>query len=295
MTSPRKPSDEEIVRALHEELADDAAAERANAMTEEELDAKLAAAGVDLDEANARLDALLVPRGDGKPAPVRDAPKAAESGQSLDDAPAPAEAKPAEVVPIRGGPRKGGGASRFATVTAWAAAAMVALGIGRIVQRQLSSGPDHGDIVADKDDSPILRARAERNEAAQACDEARLDDCRTKLDDARQLDPAGENDPVVKGLRARLVVPDAAAPQAQDQSARPRPRAVEAEAGPLPADAAANKPVDHVKNVRPPLASPEAGEPETNDKAPRRHPAGGEGQPREEKAAARPRPRASRF
>jgi hypothetical protein len=81
---------------------------------------------------------------------------------------------------------------------AWiAAAAVAASGIGYGVVSQIPNIVGQGDTRADK----------LRDEAVAACDAKQWAACRAKLDEARTLDPEGEQQPRVKEARAKLEEP----------------------------------------------------------------------------------------
>jgi hypothetical protein len=217
--SARKPAPEQVARGLLEELADDAAIERALATSPEQIAKELEEGGMNVATEQAMLNALL------------DAAPTAAPAASADD-PQP---KRAEVVPIvrsRDGRR-----ARIFSAVGWAAAAAALLTVGRALYLRQPDG--RPDIRAD--DTRPSPARLAREEATKACDQERWEDCRAKLDDARRLDPVGESAPAVVQLRARLdqaaVVPDAAMAPPPDAATRPAPEPRRTPPHPRPAPA----------------------------------------------------------
>jgi hypothetical protein len=219
--STRKLTPEQAARGLLEELADDAAIEQALAASPEQIARALEADGMDVAAEQAALNALLDAAPAAAPAP---APGAAE--------PRPERAEVVPIVRARDGRR-----GRIFSAVGWAAAAAVALTVGRAIYLRQPDG--RPDIRAD--DTRPSPARLAREEATRACDQERWDDCRARLDDARRLDPAGESAPAVVQLRARLdqaaVVPDAAAAPAPDAATRPAPEPRRVPQRPRPAPA----------------------------------------------------------
>ena len=76
-------------------------------------------------------------------------------------------------------------------------------------------------------DGPVARARELRREATAACEERRIAECESKLDDARDLDPAGESLPEVQVARATIadaIARDARPPRVIPDEGKPRRR-----------------------------------------------------------------------
>ncbi|HEX3345126.1 MAG TPA: hypothetical protein VHS09_11170 [Polyangiaceae bacterium] len=93
-------------------------------------------------------------------------------------------------------------------VVAAAAAAGVAAEVGRAVGGPLAIGPEPSSSA----DTPRERAARLREEALAACGAGELGACATKLDDAKRLDPAGESEPRVVAARAAIATAPAPSP-----------------------------------------------------------------------------------
>jgi hypothetical protein len=182
MTEPRKRSPAEVWRAL-ENASTDAEVGRIDALSDDELDAELRAAGIDpADAAKIGADVL-------GPAP------ASGDGGVASRVPARtgvAEAKPA----VDDAPR---GRRRAYWIAGFAAAAVV---IGVLVTRP-SGGPEVG--TGHPDTEAALKEAADlRDRAFGACDEGYWAACEDALNAARSLDPAGETAPRVVAARRSI-------------------------------------------------------------------------------------------
>ncbi len=181
MTEPRKRSPAAVWRAL-EKAGDDAELERINAMTGDELDAELRAAGLDPAEA-AKIGADVL-----GPVP------ASSNGGVASEVPARtgvAEAKGA----VREAPRR---RRRVYWIAGFAAAAVV---IGVLVTRP-SGGPPVG--TGHPDTAALKEAADLRERAFGACDQGYWAACEDALNAARSLDPAGEAAPRVVAARRSI-------------------------------------------------------------------------------------------
>jgi hypothetical protein len=150
--------------------------ERLEAMSPEELDASLRAQGLDPDKPF-DLEKMLPPE-PAASAPTATVPAAAESAVTAPAAP---------VVPLR--PK---GRSWRVPAMAWialpAAAAILFL------------------VMQPKPVDPVARAADLRAEATKDCDQQRWKDCARLLDEANDLDPAGESEERVARLRQAIAL-----------------------------------------------------------------------------------------
>ncbi len=182
MTEPRKRSPAEVWRAL-EKASTDAEVGRIDALSDDELDAELRAAGIDpADAAKIGMDVL-------EPAP------AASDGGVASGVPARtgvAEAKAA----VDEAPR---GRRRVYWIAGFAAAAVV---IGVLVTRP-SGGPPVGTGHPDAE-AALKEAADLRERAFGACDQGYWAACEDALNAAQRLDPAGETAPRVVAARRSI-------------------------------------------------------------------------------------------
>lgn len=185
MTEPRKRTDAEVWQALEKVAAELKDLERIDALSDEELDRELRAAGIDPDEAMELGPAFLV-------RPPRRAPGT------------PPQA--------RTGRRQAARSARKVQWVAWAAlAAAVVLVVGWLASRPdnvASPRPDDRTPVTDGLATKPQAAAKLRDEAFGACAAGLRGACEEKLNAARALDPAGEQ--YAKVLAARRSVHDAA-------------------------------------------------------------------------------------
>ena len=186
MTGSKKRTPAEAWDALKnmaDEIADDEEIERVLALSDEDLDKELADAGLDPEKVRARGQALgeqLARAGASAPAPAL--------------APAPAPAPGAAVVPLR--PRR---RATLRVLTALAATLCVlALVVGVLPRMRNLLGPEN---VGDGRKPPP--ADALRQPAFAACDAQRWAECLRLLDEARTIDPNGDQAPQVKEYRLK--------------------------------------------------------------------------------------------
>jgi hypothetical protein len=83
----------------------------------------------------------------------------------------------------------------------WTQATLILIAAAAAVFLWLRGSDDDQKVGAPP---PPHSARALREEALEACDQARWDACKAKLDEARELDPAGEEDPRVQKARRAI-------------------------------------------------------------------------------------------
>jgi hypothetical protein len=177
MTSPKQPA-AEIHWETIERVADKAERSRLESLSNEELDHELRQAGIDPEEADQIVREALSETSHGT---------AAANGVGL------------RVVGGTGEktPRVGRSRMVWAKVSGWVAATTVAAGL--LVQ--LLTGP----VITGT--SPVKHAAKLRAEAATACSKKAWTECEQKLNEARDIDPAGESDPPVveerKAIAAR--------------------------------------------------------------------------------------------
>ncbi len=193
MTDPHKRSPAEVWRAL-EKASTDAEVGRIDAMTDDELDAELRAAGIDpADAAKIGVDVLAT------------VPASSDGGVASG---VPARTGGSEAKPTRDeAPR---GRRSVYWIAGLAAAAVV---IGVMVTRP-SSGPWVGTGHPETE-AALKKAADLRERAFGACDQGYWAACEDALNAARTLDPAGEAAPRVVAARRSI------AAVAADGSGRP--------------------------------------------------------------------------
>ena len=183
MTERGKRTDAEVWQALEKVAAEVGELERIDALSDDELDRELRAAGIDPAEA-AKLGEGLRVR--APPLASRERPQA----------PAPRERSPRP-------PRK-------VQWVPWGALAAVVLVAAVLARRpDDAASPWPGDHGADSDALATKHAAAAklRDDAFGACAQGLWGACEEKLNAARALDPSGEQD--AKVLAARRAVYDA--------------------------------------------------------------------------------------
>jgi hypothetical protein len=159
-----------------DEATIDAEIEAALAKTPEEHRRDLVAAGFNLDEVNARADALFASL--QPPAPIASiAPGAPAASPAPVSAARPWRPRPAVVVPI-----------------ALALAAAVAL----VVEAERPPAPVASPPPPE---TSAERAVSLRREAGEACGQQKWQACLEDLDEARALDAAGDQAPEIQALR----------------------------------------------------------------------------------------------
>jgi hypothetical protein len=188
-----KLTPKQVLESLLLEADHDDALDHSREASDEEIDARLREAGIDLDAIESPDFGVAPVRADGHTAK-----------------PAVAEASPVIVE----APRRGTFAIWLAAAAA-AASALAGTGIltaGGILgggYAALPNAQDHGASQAQyanlagatPSSSPVERAIALRRDALAACGKKQWYDCKDKLDDAWRLDPAGEGTPDVRAAR----------------------------------------------------------------------------------------------
>jgi hypothetical protein len=168
-----------------DEAAVDSELESMAAKTPEEHRRELVDAGHDLDKVHAEADAFFAsmpsaasaaPTPDAAPAATAPAASAAPTPPAVSEL-RPRRMRPAVVVPI-----------------ALAIAAAIAL-----VIRAASPPPPVAHLRPD--DTPAAHAAALRRDAVEACEARSWKTCLDRLDEARALDPSGDENPEVQALR----------------------------------------------------------------------------------------------
>jgi hypothetical protein len=189
-----KPSSEEIGDLAMKLAAEDELA-RIEGLSEAELERELAAEGVDLSQIPSASE-LLAKVAAATPAPfVAVVSVASAPGPVVEFAPRPSR--------------------RRASWVAWLAAA--ALGAGVVIAGVAEAPvvvawwrgpqvPPPAPTPAPRQSPPteIARARELRENAQRACDELAWTACEKQLDEARQLDPAGEIGDAVRAMREQI-------------------------------------------------------------------------------------------
>jgi hypothetical protein len=173
-----------------DEATVDAELESALEKTPEENRRELVEAGYDLDQVHAKADAFFASLpAEAPPAP---APSPAEA-PSAPTAPTAAAGPPAATAPpATPAPRVRRMRLAVVVPTALALAAGVALAI------QASSPPV---VTSPPPETPVEHAATLRREARHACESRSWKTCLDKLDEARVLDPSGNETPEVQSLR----------------------------------------------------------------------------------------------
>jgi hypothetical protein len=195
----RKRSPEEILDALEEQAMDDDI-ERVLALRPDEIDRELEAQGVDPEAvraaAGAAFERAMQKRAESLAHRARD--------ESVADPLRPQSfEKSVAAVPSR--PAAKAGARRPA---AWLVAAALAAAMALVVAMNAATivawwqGGQSNDYAAGGSLHP--RALSLRKEAAVACGAAQWAECESKLDEARTLDPKGDDEEHVRDLRKAI-------------------------------------------------------------------------------------------
>jgi hypothetical protein len=207
MTSAARPDPEAGARFIEKLMADDPA--RLDVATDEQVDAMMDAAGIEVGEPESAEAALA--RGERR-ARERAARARARAGRGPAARPAPKRAPSARAKWMAG-----------AVVAAAAAAAAAA-----IVATEMRGSSPHGpeDIGPDRPGpglTPQENASRLRADALRACKAQDFTACTAKLDEAKRLDPAGESDPRVVAAR-ELLPPATPVPSSTSPSSdKPKP------------------------------------------------------------------------
>ena len=183
MTAPEELDHEAGARFIEKLMTEDPA--RLDVATDEQVDAMMAAAGIEAAEPES-VQAVLA-RGE------RRARERAARGQGRANREAKAATKKAT--------------SRVA----WAAGALVAAAAAAVIAVEIGDGSRRGPEAIGPDrpgpaPTPLEQARRLREDGLVACGAQDWTACGTKLDEAKQLDPAGESDPRVIEAR-RIMAP----------------------------------------------------------------------------------------
>ena len=243
MTTTREPSFEQVMAHIDQVLegeTGDAEAARALALTDAEVLAELAEAGVDADAVRTMALEVLARHAPAAPAPSSltepltahgpDAPDASAPRlpDAHDGAPAPAEAVPqssADRHVDRDEPPSVTNLRRLFPVAAVVLAIAAAIMLVVVLLPDQGIAPPHIARTYEPHPEPSpdeRRADALRAQAFDACGASRWDECKGKLDEARALDPAGERAQPVREERA--VLDRALAPPPPPAPPRPAPR-----------------------------------------------------------------------
>jgi hypothetical protein len=178
-----------------DEATIDAEMESVLAMTPEERRRDLVAAGYDLDKVHADADAFFaslpgkISEATALSAPAATASPAAAVAPTPPSPPAPAAA----VVPTPPARRPWRMRPAIVVPTALALAAGAALTYQALSPEMVGAGRP--------EDPPAVHAAALRQEARDACQARSWKTCVDKLDEARVLDPGGDETPDVRALR----------------------------------------------------------------------------------------------
>jgi hypothetical protein len=161
----------------------DAELERVLAMTPEERRRELVATGVDLDQVRARTDAIVasipgVPADASSPAVAHPPPRHARTPSSVQSDSGAMEAFAPDHCRLPEAGRSAGLALVIATASVPAPGG--------------PQPPTH---------TPASRAESLRRDAREACAKRSWQTCLDKLDEARTIDPAGDEAPAVQALR----------------------------------------------------------------------------------------------
>jgi hypothetical protein len=208
---PKKRDPSEVWKSLVEEAEEDAEMERILALSPEEVEAELRAAGFDPEEERGKANEFVARIKAGEdPADIARHEDAAVAPAPPLSAPAPPAAPPR--APSRP-PREPGEAARavvtalvpraVATLEAAAIAACIAgafLGAGALPATGVAHAPDESPTSTGVE--PSITAADIRAEAYAKCDAQEWLDCLERLDEAREIDPAGDRDERVVRTRA---------------------------------------------------------------------------------------------
>lgn len=176
MTTPRKRTTAEVWRDL-EDAANEANLARLDAQPKEELDRELREGGIDPDDAaDVGMDLLASGPPEHLGAPVEPVPLRSVARTE----------KPKSKLPVS-----------VRTMTWLALAAAVALATGVATQRP-------NVVSTGRPSTPLERAAMMRDDAYSACAQSRWAACEARLNAARELDPAGEEDPRVLAARTSV-------------------------------------------------------------------------------------------
>jgi hypothetical protein len=195
MSSKRSPS--ETLRAIEESAYADEA-ERILALSDEDLDRELADEGFD-----------------PKAVRARGAELAAKLGIAVPDAARAVEPASAPVAPVALAPPVDIARARRLRRGIWlAAAAMAAVAVLVAIPAVVTMIAKGGEIRPDRWEASAetneMRAAVLRRDAVRACEEQRWVRCARELDEAKALDPAGEESADVK--KARRAIQEVLAP-----------------------------------------------------------------------------------
>lgn len=192
MSDPKRLSPAETMRAIRAEAGSDAVDE-VMALSPQAVDAALKAAGIEPAEAERRATAAI---------------EAALA--SVGAAPEPAKSR---VVPLKKAQARSL-SRRWATLGSVAAAAAVAATVGVMNRSAIVAmfrgteaiGPDRYGVPATSTQGPTAaeKALALRTAAFASCKESQWDWCEAQLDEASQLDPAGDTAPEVVTARKAI-------------------------------------------------------------------------------------------
>ena len=174
-----------------DEATVDAELESALEKTPEEARRELVDAGYELDKVHAEADAFFASLpAEARPAPASP-PEAPTAPSAADKPPAPAPATATPPAPTA--PRVWRMRVAIAVPTALALAAGVAVAV------QLTSPPPI--VRTPRPETPEEHAATLRQEAREACESRSWKTCLDKLDEARALEPGGNETPEVQSLR----------------------------------------------------------------------------------------------
>jgi hypothetical protein len=162
----------------------DAELERVLAMTPEERRRELVATGVDLDQVRARADAVV--------ASIPGVPADASS-------PAVAHPPPVTLAPHRASRATGVPLKRLRPTIVVSLGLAAAAGLALVIATASMPAPVVGPQPPTH--TPASRAESLRRDAREACGKRTWQTCLDKLDQARTIDPAGDEAPAVQALR----------------------------------------------------------------------------------------------
>lgn len=203
----RRPK--EVLQQLVQEAGEDEI-ERAAKVSVAQAEKELVAAGFDVAAERAKAEAIIRELEGQTPASM----KAAIAKTSPES---PAGRAPRLPMPKRA--LRGWSIAMVATVTLLVAAVTV------VAVTQILPLLRRGEIAEDKweTSAPTSKELATvlRNHAKVACKEQQWDQCRRALDNARVVDPAGEDSPEVQALRRQIDEATAPAPSRDIKDKRP--------------------------------------------------------------------------
>jgi hypothetical protein len=183
----------------------DAELEKVLAMTPEERRRELVAGGLDLDQVRARADAVVASLSGAPTVPplpaVAHSPAVAPL-PTVAPLPAVAHSPPVALVPLRASRATRAPWKRLRPTVVVSLGVAAAAGFALVIATASAPSPRGGPIgVPSPTSTPASRVESLRRDAREACSKRSWQTCLDKLDEARTLDPKGDEAPAVQALR----------------------------------------------------------------------------------------------